>query len=67
MEFQKLTNDELETVTGGKYGSYQIQPGDTLPGIAEYLGVSLSTLMSLNGIKNSDQVIVGQKLKYPCR
>ena len=62
----ELTDEELGFVTGGGYGYYTVKHGDTLEGIALYLGVSQSTLVSLNNIKNPDLIYPGQTLKYPC-
>lgn len=40
----------------------EVQPGDTLPDIAERYGVSLRALMRLNGIQDPRQVYAGQTL-----
>ncbi len=42
-----------------------VKYGDTLSEIAERYNVSLSSLMSINGISNSNQISVGQKLTLP--
>ena len=65
-ERQKLTEEELAQVNGGGYAYYKVKPGDTLAVIAQYLGVSQSVLIALNGIKDPDLISAGQKLKYPC-
>ncbi len=44
---------------------YQVQPGDTLSGIAQRFGVSLQALMDANGINNPDEIYVGQILRIP--
>ncbi|HEX2740811.1 MAG TPA: septal ring lytic transglycosylase RlpA family protein [Rubrobacter sp.] len=48
--------------TGG--GSYVVQSGDTLSGIAAQLGTSVDDLASANGIANPDLLTVGQTLYY---
>jgi N-acetylmuramoyl-L-alanine amidase len=50
---------------GGGRPSYVIQPGDTLSGIASTFGVSVSALVTENGIANPDLIIVGQVLTIP--
>ena len=65
-EPRKLTEEELAQVNGGGYAYYKVKPGDTLAVIAQYLGVSQSVLIELNGIKNPTLIYAGQKLKYPC-
>ena len=62
----ELTDEEIAQVNGGGYAYYKVKPGDTLPVIAQYLGVSQSVLITLNGIKNPTLIYAGQKLKYPC-
>ena len=48
--------------TGG--GSYVVQSGDTLSGIAAQLGTSVDDLASANGISNPDFLSVGQTIYY---
>ncbi len=43
--------------------SYVIQPGDTLLTIAATTGVPLDRIANLNGLKNPDVIIAGQKLQ----
>ncbi|MFH1490224.1 MAG: LysM domain-containing protein, partial [Pseudomonadota bacterium] len=43
-------------------GTYVVQPGDTLSGIAKHTGVSISTLRRLNGIEGS-VIGAGQRLR----
>jgi rare lipoprotein A len=49
-------------VTGG--GTYVVQSGDTLSGIAAELGTSVEYLAAANGIANPDLVYAGQTLYY---
>ena len=44
---------------------YQVQPGDTLWGIALSFGVSLDELARVNGISNQDQLVIGADLIIP--
>ena len=50
---------------GPGVSSYEVQPGDTLSGIAEVVGVSVSALQAENGISNPDLIFVGQVLSVP--
>lgn len=45
--------------------TYTVQPGDTLSGIAQRLGVRQSTIAQRNGIANSDRLYAGQTLQLP--
>jgi LysM repeat protein len=54
--------------TGGASASgvtYVVHPGDTLTGIAGRYGVSLSALMTANGISNPDHIVIGSALDIP--
>ena len=64
-KFETLTEEELTQVTGGADCYYLVKPGDTIPEIARKLGVTMHDLISLNGIKNPDLIVPGQRLKYP--
>ncbi len=44
---------------------YVVQPGDSLYGIAQYLGVSVESLMLANGLTNGYYLQVGQVLIVP--
>jgi LysM repeat protein len=46
-------------------GSYAVQPGDTLSGIAAAHGVSLSALAAANGVSPDSFAIAGTTLKIP--
>ena len=45
-------------------GSYVVQSGDTLAGIAAELGTSVDSLMSANGLTDPDLIYVGQTLSF---
>jgi rare lipoprotein A (peptidoglycan hydrolase) len=49
-------------VTGG--GTYVVQAGDTMSGIAAQLGTSVEDLAAVNGISNPDLIYIGQTLYY---
>lgn len=60
-----LTDEELGFVVGAGYCYYKVKSGDTLASIAQQLGVSQNTLISLNNIRYPDLLCPGQTLKYP--
>ena len=51
-----------EVSAGG--GTYVVQSGDTLSGIAAELGTSVGALAAANGIANPDLIYAGQTLYY---
>jgi len=46
---------------------YQVRPGDTLTEIADKFKTDVSTLGKVNGIKDSDEIKVGDSIKIPSR
>jgi LysM repeat protein len=50
------------SVSGGG-GTYTVRPGDTLSGIASRFGLSVGSLMRLNGLGNAHLVIAGSTLR----
>ena len=48
-----------------QYITYVIQPGDTLSGIAQRFGTTVSTLTQLNGLSNPDRIYAGNTLRVP--
>lgn len=50
-----------ETASGG---SYVVQSGDTLTGIAAEIGMDVDSLMAANGLTDPDVVYAGQTLAY---
>lgn len=58
---------EILRVPKGSAGqiTYTVRAGDTLSGIAQNYGVSVSALASLNGISNPNLIYAGQKLIIP--
>ena len=58
---------EYDDGSGGEAasgGSYVVQSGDTLTGIAAELGTSVDSLMSANGLTDPDLIYAGQTLSY---
>ena len=51
------------TTKSGGYEYYTIKKGDTLSGIAYKCGVSLNTLLKLNGLSSKSKIYPGRKLK----
>ena len=48
--------------TGGCVDNYIVQRGDTLSGIAQRFGTTVARLASLNNIRNTDRIYIGQVL-----
>jgi rare lipoprotein A len=58
---------EYDDGSGGEAassGSYVVQSGDTLTGIAAELGTNMDSLMAANGLTDPDLVYAGQTLSY---
>lgn len=55
----KLSN--TVTSTGG---TYVVKSGDTLSGIAQKVGSTISSLQTRNGIKDANKINIGQNIKY---
>lgn len=53
------------TETPAAAGSYVVQPGDTLTGIAARAGTSVSELAALNGLNPNDFLLYGTVLRLP--
>jgi len=53
--------DELSAVPGMR--THTVKPGDTLWNISERSKVSVEQLMTLNGLKPGDEIILGRQLK----
>lgn len=52
-----------QTTTSGGYKYYTVKKGDTLSGIAYKCGVSLNTILKLNGLSKTSKIYPGKKLK----
>ena len=62
MEKAILNDDALEMVQGGTKIPYVIKSGDTLGALAKKYNCTVEQLCEWNGIKNADQIEIGQKL-----
>ena len=67
---QRLLIDEGETAAPALQGEvtyqiYTVQPGDTLFSLAGKHGISLSRLMSINGISSEEWLSLGQEVLVP--
>jgi rare lipoprotein A len=63
----KYAEAEYDDGSGGEAasgGSYVVQSGDTLTGIAAELGTSVDDLMAANGLTDPDYLHAGQTLVY---
>jgi len=68
-EYDKAKYDQAEydDGSGGKTasgGSYVVQSGDTLNGIAVELGTNVDSLTAANGLTDPDLIYAGQALPY---
>lgn len=57
------SSSQSSTPTNTGNGTYTVQAGDTLSGIAAKFGTSYEALASLNGISNPNLIVVGQTLQ----
>ena len=67
VEEAEYAEAEYDDGSGGQAasgGSYVVQSGDTLTGIAAELGTSVDSLMAANGLTDPDVVYAGQALAY---
>ena len=60
----KMGGEEYGTRRAYSSRTYTVHSGDTLSGIARRLGVSVSYLVSKNGINNVNLIFVGEQLSY---
>src|SRR5207237_7322590 len=51
--------------TSGPFQAYRVQPGDTVRVIAQAFGVSSASIAQASGLRNADQLRVGQVLTIP--
>ena len=67
LKFQDMPSEEIPQApeTPDYYITYKIKKGDTLSEIAKKYGTTVSTLASLNNIKDVDKIYAGNTLKIP--
>ena len=63
-EYAQAGYDDVSGGEAASGGSYVVQSGDTLSGIAAELGTSVDRLMAANGLTDPDMVYAGQTLAY---
>ena len=63
MDKVKMSDDQLDLVTGGSILPYRVQPGDSLGVIAKKYNVTVEQLMKWNDIKDPSMLTIGQQLK----
>jgi LysM repeat protein len=51
--------------SGGDVVNHTVKKGETLAKIADRYGTSVSAIVRANGLRNANQIYVGQKLKIP--
>jgi LysM repeat protein len=59
------TRATAKPTAGAKAGTYKVQTGDTLSGIASVYGTTWQVLADLNGIRDPRTLRVGQVLQLP--
>lgn len=57
--------ERLIVPAGGTGESYTVRAGDTLSGIGERLGLNWRDIAAANGLRNPDQLQIGQTLRLP--
>ncbi len=57
------SDKSVQTTSSGGYTYYTVKKGDTLSGIAYKCGVSLNSILKLNGLSKSSKIYPGKKLK----
>ena len=60
----RMGGEEYGTRRTNVNRTYTVRSGDTMSGIALKLGVSVSYLVSMNGINNANLIFVGETLSY---
>ncbi len=63
-EYAEAEYDDGPSGEAASGGSYVVQSGDTLSGIAAELGTDVDSLMAANGLTDPDLLYAGQTLSY---
>ena len=63
MDKIKMSDDELDVISGGSVIPYQVQAGETLSAIAKKFNVSIEQLMKWNNIQDPNMLTIGQQLR----
>ena len=58
----KISDDELDSVSGGTRVPYVVQEGDSLEDLAGKFHCTVEQIMRWNNIADRDQMLIGQKL-----
>jgi LysM repeat protein len=76
---RRILKEEVEETSGEKHpnaeeikrgnisGCYTVNPGDQALAIAVAFGITLDDIKSLNGLRNTDSIHPGQKLRVKNR
>jgi rare lipoprotein A len=62
--YTRAAGDYSGESTGNSGGTYVVQSGDTLSGVAAELGTTVEDLAAANGIQNPNLLYAGQVLRY---
>lgn len=62
---QKLTIPDQFTTNTIPGAGYTVKAGDTLSDISRFLGSDMTSLMTVNGIRDHNRIFVGQVLRIP--
>jgi LysM repeat protein len=65
VEVQAVPAGAAQATTAGPFRAYRVQPGDTVKSIAQSYGVSAASIAQASGLRNPDQLRVGQLLTIP--
>ena len=58
----KISDNELDSVSGGTRVPYAVKEGDSLEGLARKFHCTVEQIMRWNNIADRDQMLIGRKL-----